>query len=175
MKAAFSGLSAFFLAVVFAHSAAAQQSYCREFTREVDVGGQMQEAYGTACQQADGSWQIMSDSHMGQGTEQPAAQNTPQQSSRSSVVVVNPNQPDVIIVRPSRTYEAQSYGYGYSVGAGTGGTSLTIGTYPMYGYYHPHHRYRWGNDYRRDSFYRHHHGPGWQKHWKHHERSLGRH
>ena len=31
---------------------------CREFTQTVSIGGQMQEAYGTACRQADGSWNI---------------------------------------------------------------------------------------------------------------------
>lgn len=32
---------------------------CREFTTVVTVGGQQQEAYGTACRQADGSWRIV--------------------------------------------------------------------------------------------------------------------
>ena len=35
-------------------------SPCREFTTVVYVGGQQQEAYGTACRQADGSWKIQS-------------------------------------------------------------------------------------------------------------------
>lgn len=32
--------------------------YCREYTGTVNVGGHKQESYGTACLQADGSWQI---------------------------------------------------------------------------------------------------------------------
>ncbi len=32
--------------------------HCREFQQTVTVGGQTEEAYGTACRQADGSWQI---------------------------------------------------------------------------------------------------------------------
>ncbi len=32
---------------------------CREFQQTVTVGGQTEEAYGTACRQADGSWQIV--------------------------------------------------------------------------------------------------------------------
>ena len=32
--------------------------YCREFTQTVNVGGQIQDAYGTACRQPDGSWKI---------------------------------------------------------------------------------------------------------------------
>lgn len=31
---------------------------CREFQQTIYVGGRSQQAYGTACQQSDGSWQI---------------------------------------------------------------------------------------------------------------------
>ena len=31
---------------------------CREFTAQVTVGGQPQQAVGQACQQPDGSWQV---------------------------------------------------------------------------------------------------------------------
>lgn len=31
---------------------------CREYTQTINVGGKRQEGYGTACRQADGSWQI---------------------------------------------------------------------------------------------------------------------
>ncbi len=34
--------------------------YCREYTTEARVGGRSQEAYGTACRQPDGSWEIVS-------------------------------------------------------------------------------------------------------------------
>ncbi len=34
-------------------------TYCREFQQTVTVGGETQEAYGTACRQPDGSWQII--------------------------------------------------------------------------------------------------------------------
>jgi surface antigen len=33
-------------------------AYCREFSQTVMIGGRTQEAYGTACRQPDGSWQI---------------------------------------------------------------------------------------------------------------------
>ena len=33
--------------------------YCREFQQTVTVGGKTQDAYGTACQQPDGSWKIV--------------------------------------------------------------------------------------------------------------------
>ena len=32
---------------------------CREFSQTVTVGGRTEEAYGTACRQADGSWKIV--------------------------------------------------------------------------------------------------------------------
>ena len=35
-------------------------AYCREFQQTVTVGGSTEEAYGTACRQPDGSWQIVS-------------------------------------------------------------------------------------------------------------------
>jgi hypothetical protein len=34
--------------------------YCREFQHEIDVGGQREQAYGTACRQPDGSWEVIS-------------------------------------------------------------------------------------------------------------------
>lgn len=35
-------------------------AYCREFQQMITVGGRTEEAYGTACQQPDGSWKIVS-------------------------------------------------------------------------------------------------------------------
>lgn len=33
--------------------------YCREFQQTITVGGQTEQAYGTACRQPDGSWKIV--------------------------------------------------------------------------------------------------------------------
>ena len=33
--------------------------YCREYQTTVTVGGKVESAYGTACQQPDGSWQVV--------------------------------------------------------------------------------------------------------------------
>lgn len=33
--------------------------YCREFSQTVNIGGRSEEAYGTACRQPDGTWQIV--------------------------------------------------------------------------------------------------------------------
>ncbi|MDP6342185.1 MAG: RT0821/Lpp0805 family surface protein [Alphaproteobacteria bacterium] len=35
--------------------------YCREYQQTVVVGGESQEAYGTACRQPDGQWQVIDD------------------------------------------------------------------------------------------------------------------
>ena len=34
--------------------------YCREYQQTVTIGGKQENAYGTACRQPDGSWQIQS-------------------------------------------------------------------------------------------------------------------
>lgn len=33
--------------------------YCREFTQNVEIGGEAQQVYGTACRNPDSSWEIM--------------------------------------------------------------------------------------------------------------------
>jgi surface antigen len=33
--------------------------YCREYYQKVNIGGNVQNAYGTACRMPDGSWRIM--------------------------------------------------------------------------------------------------------------------
>ena len=32
---------------------------CREYTMDATIGGQTEQVYGTACRQADGSWQVV--------------------------------------------------------------------------------------------------------------------
>lgn len=34
-------------------------TYCREYQQTIEVGGETQQSYGTACRQPDGSWQIV--------------------------------------------------------------------------------------------------------------------
>ena len=36
----------------------ARGEYCREYTQTISVGGKTEKAYGTACRQEDGTWQI---------------------------------------------------------------------------------------------------------------------
>ncbi len=33
--------------------------YCREYQQTVNIGGRTEQAYGTACRQPDGSWQVV--------------------------------------------------------------------------------------------------------------------
>ena len=35
-------------------------AYCREYTQTIYVGGRSESGYGTACQQPDGSWRVVS-------------------------------------------------------------------------------------------------------------------
>ena len=37
-----------------------QGQYCREYQQTITVGGRTEQAYGTACREADGSWRIVS-------------------------------------------------------------------------------------------------------------------
>lgn len=124
-------------------NALANQDYCREFTREVLIGGELQSAYGTTCLQPDGSWKILSEAEPEPVPQRP--QRLVEQPSRKIIV----RQPDTLI------YEAQSYGYYGYYG------------YPYYGY-----PYRYGRDKHRDHFYRYHHRPGWEKHYEHHRKVL---
>src|SRR5262249_12396373 len=38
----------------------ANGQYCREYNQTVVIGGQQHQAYGTACRQPDGTWEIQS-------------------------------------------------------------------------------------------------------------------
>jgi len=38
----------------------ASGQYCREYHQTITIGGEPQTSYGTACRQADGTWQIQS-------------------------------------------------------------------------------------------------------------------
>lgn len=44
--------------VALTGAAQAQEAYCREYQRSATIGGTLQQMYGTACLQPDGSWRI---------------------------------------------------------------------------------------------------------------------
>lgn len=65
---------AFSAAVAYASAAQAYQGatqQCREYTRPINIGGQIQQGVGTACLQADGSWRIISDAQVPATISQP--------------------------------------------------------------------------------------------------------
>jgi hypothetical protein len=68
---------------------------CREFTQTVIIGGQRQEAYGTACRQPDASWKIVND-------QPPATAEVPAQ------------RPQVVYVREAPAPPVYSYPYPYA-------------------------------------------------------------
>ena len=37
----------------------AKGEYCREFQQDIEIGGQTERGYGTACRRPDGSWEII--------------------------------------------------------------------------------------------------------------------
>jgi surface antigen len=39
---------------------ASSGSYCRQYETSVNIGGKLENAYGTACRQPDGTWKIVS-------------------------------------------------------------------------------------------------------------------
>ncbi len=41
--------------------------YCREYTKDVVIGGRMQQSYGTACMQPDRSWEIQNQDQADKG------------------------------------------------------------------------------------------------------------
>ncbi len=51
-------------AFIFAGAGEARAEYCREYTRTVYIGSNVQEAYGNACLQPDGSWMIVGEGPM---------------------------------------------------------------------------------------------------------------
>ena len=71
---------------------------CREFFTTIEIGGQAEQGYGTACRQPDGTWQIVDKS-------------PPTTTSRSPVATVPPT---TVYVYPQPSWPNYSrYGYGY--------------------------------------------------------------
>lgn len=68
---------------------AAASDYCREFTRNINIGGQTVQGWGVSCLQPDGSWKISSE---------PQVMPAPRVSGPPPVIYANPN-PATIIIR----------------------------------------------------------------------------
>lgn len=62
------------------------EPYCREYTQHFNVGGRIQEGYGTACMQPDGSWEIQTPAQVpGMMQQPPAVMYAPQFPPRETV------------------------------------------------------------------------------------------
>ncbi|HCR85249.1 MAG TPA: hypothetical protein DIV86_01075 [Alphaproteobacteria bacterium] len=60
--------------------ARADSEYCREYTKDVYIGGRTQQAFGTACRLPDGTWRIKSQDFGGEiGQEVTFIDEQPQQ------------------------------------------------------------------------------------------------
>ena len=109
----YAGLAALALTVLHAQAARADD-YCREYTRKVVIGHTVQNAYGTACRQPDGSWQIVSQDQ-GDQAVQPVP---PPPDSRVTYVIEDPQpvyvQPRYVTYAP--VYDDYAYGYPFWAG-----------------------------------------------------------
>jgi hypothetical protein len=88
-----------------APQASAGSLTCREFQQSIVVDGQPQDAYGTTCQQPDGTWKVMA-------APAPAAQAAPPQPQpqvAAAAVPVYPSYPAPAYY----SYPAYAYGYPY--------------------------------------------------------------
>ncbi|PZP87063.1 MAG: hypothetical protein DI582_00945 [Azospirillum brasilense] len=89
-----------------------QEPYCREFNKVVTVGGQPAPAYGQACYQPDGSWQIMSD-------QIPRAQPVQYVPAQNQVIYVPQPSPRTVFsfnlnsYNPYRVRYYNEYGHGW--------------------------------------------------------------
>lgn len=138
---------------------------CRQFTTERRAGSGQGDRYGVMCRQPDGSWQRLSSEA---GGDDPYAKGgyfiRPEPSSPRFSADIPPSRSHThyfdggvgvvisdrpyVIVDPYQSRRPFRGGYGY------------------YGY---------GRDWSpaKRSFHRHHHGPGWNKHWQQHQKHRG--
>jgi len=131
-------------------SAVAQsQEECRRYTQETRVGGGSQNSYGMLCKQPDGTWKDMTAASDESGYSY---------SAQSAAPAALPPR--------SHTHE---FGDDFDTRVVVGDGAPYVIIDPFARYHRPNQR-DWDNSKR--SFYRTHNGPGWDKHWKHHQRTL---
>ena len=116
MKRSLLGIAALLSLAGTAHAqyypTAATTPYCREFTKTVAIGGRIQPAYGRACYQPDGSWQIVSD-------DIPTAQPVQYYPAQNQVVYVPQPTPvstfslNFTSYNPNRLRYYNDYGHGW--------------------------------------------------------------
>lgn len=118
-------------------------TYCREYQQTVTVGGRLQDSYGTACQQPDGSWKILpSDLQSSMTPDEPPVEyiSAPQYIS-----------PPVYTVPPPAYYQPQPYygPYAYPYSRPYYGSSISFsfgsGGYRHGGHHGSHHGHHHGH------------------------------
>ena len=115
-------------------------TYCREYQQTVEIGGQRQNSYGTACQQPDGSWKILPSDVQQQATnDMPPIEyvGEPQYVSQPVYMV-----PPPVYYQPQPYYGPYPYPYAYPNYGYRSGVSIGLG-FGRGGYHHGgyHHHY----------------------------------
>lgn len=133
--------------------------FCREYHQTVTIGGEEQEAYGTACRTEDGSWEIVRD----------------EPNVRSDGPVVTADEPPAVVYRdrvvyvphPRPAYYRYPLLYPFALSIGIAfhdgffryyGRNLYYGGYPRYGGYRYYGGYRHYGAHRYSSGYRYYDG-----------------
>ncbi|MCH2548024.1 MAG: hypothetical protein MK052_10505 [Alphaproteobacteria bacterium] len=133
----------------------AKDQQCRKFTDEIRVGDNDVDSYGIICQQPDGTWREVQ------------AEN---KKYEKGGYFIRPND--------SRNYQPAQNTRIYDLDDMNTQVVIGKGRQP-YVVVDPFRNYRYSpRDYRnwspaKRSFYQHHHGPNWEKHWEHHKRAMG--
>lgn len=105
--------------------------YCREYQQRVIIGGIPRESYGTACQQPDGEWQIIT-------TDQQVPSNTRVEYVEEPVYL----SPPTYVVPPVTYYDPYPYPYYapyYRNYPYRSGISVNLGYSDYHGGHHGHH------------------------------------
>lgn len=116
-------------------------SYCREYTQKVIVGGVKRDSYGTACQQPDGAWKIMTNSAQEQAPEQQVRYVSKPVYVTEPVYVPTPVYYTQPVYAPYYGYGGPYYGRPYyggssvSISVGSGGGWRRGGYYGGYGHH----------------------------------------
>lgn len=137
----------------------AQAEECRRFTDEYRVGGSNRNSLGVMCKEADGSWrEVKSDKD---------------KYDKGGYFIRPQDSRHYRAETPNRTHY---FNDDYNTRVVIGGGAPYVVVDPFGSGYN-----NYGSNYsRRDwspakrGFHRHHRGPGWKKHWKHHQKAIGK-
>lgn len=155
-----------FAAIVasFATLPAQAEEDCRRYKDEIRVGGGMQDTYVTKCRQNDGRYDTKHDPYekggyfirpqdsrhyepnVGRGTSRSGTHTHYFNDDYNTRVIIGGDRSPVVVVDP---FDSWRYGNRN---------------------YHGYYQRDWSPAKR--GFYQNHRGPGWQKHWQHHERAM---